>query len=175
MQSLCRVVPITTHAGHATTRPGILPENHVVVYAWGQTPELTTTETGVTKPAFMVFMSPNTTYFSDAARIDFARAYTIAYNVEAKDIGIVQYEQLPLLAKCWLETQEDVAKRSRSYLGPDAKTQIASLEAGREHEAHEQRAGKADPEADLEGCDDADDVFVKVNPRSSARSRYLYL
>lgn len=102
-REFCFAVPIFTYSNKATTKRGVHPEEHAVVYSWGRSPRLLEGETGITKAPIPVVMTDATETLSRSSRIYFGIHHPIQYNVKVKDIGYVPPDYIPTLIGNWME------------------------------------------------------------------------
>ncbi|KAI1588653.1 hypothetical protein PtrEW13061_006665 [Pyrenophora tritici-repentis] len=102
-REFCYACPIFTYSGRATTKSGVVPGEHSIVYSRGTDPTLLNGEYGITKPPIVVDMTAGENYLQFASRIYFGIHHPIQYNVKVKDVGQVPEEAIPLLIGNWRE------------------------------------------------------------------------
>jgi hypothetical protein len=85
----CWCLPIKTYDGAATTKIGVCPEDHAIVYMSDTTPMRLSEETGLLAPPIEVIPSAPNQKLDMKSRLNFAKVYIIAHNVSAMGIGIV--------------------------------------------------------------------------------------
>jgi hypothetical protein len=83
--------PIFTYSGRGTTKPGVRPSEHAVIYyASLQTPTLLPRETGITKLPIGLHPGPTESKpMAFSSRINFGKVYPVEWNVKVKDLGRV--------------------------------------------------------------------------------------
>jgi hypothetical protein len=102
--------PILTYSNRGTTKRGVRPEEHGVIYSQGDGREakLLPGETGITKYSISVVMSTGVPPLHEAARIYYGVHHPVQYNVKVKEIGYVpKHEVHGLLANWKEETQKE--------------------------------------------------------------------
>ncbi len=84
----CLCLAIHTYQGRATTKPGVRPEDHAAVVAEGEAPRLAPGELPLRKdPMFIKVENDSTGTIDPMSRINFAKVYTVEYNVKARNVG----------------------------------------------------------------------------------------
>jgi hypothetical protein len=111
-REFCFACPIFTYSGKATTKHGVRPAEHGIIYTWGKTPQLLPGETGIEKASLSVVMTENETPLHEASRIYYGIHHPIQYNVKVKEIGYVPRDQVPILIGQW--KQEDYKETEQS-------------------------------------------------------------
>ncbi|KAF7455399.1 hypothetical protein PtrSN002B_011703 [Pyrenophora tritici-repentis] len=116
-REFCYACPIFTYSGRATTKSGVVPGEHSIVYSRGTDPTLLNGEYGITKPPIVVDMTAGENYLQFASRIYFGIHHPIQYNVKVKDVGQVPEEAIPLLIGNWREENraDQDSRQSASY------------------------------------------------------------
>jgi hypothetical protein len=100
--------PIFTYGNRGTTKPGVVPEEHAIIYSYGDAPTLLPGEASLSKQPICVFMQQGETPLSRASRIYFGIHHPIQYNVKVKELGDVRPEHLAYLVGYWnMENQAD--------------------------------------------------------------------
>jgi hypothetical protein len=97
--------PIFTYSGRATTKPGVRAAEHGIAYSWGQKPQLVDGETGISKSAVAVVMSPSEPPLHWASRVYYGIHHPIQYNVKVKEVGYVPATHIPTLIGNWKEEE----------------------------------------------------------------------
>jgi hypothetical protein len=86
--TFCLCLPINTYSGQATSKPGVVAQDHVAVVPEGGDVQYHPKEEALTKtPMFIVVEDPSTGPISPMARINFAKVYTVEYNVKVRKVG----------------------------------------------------------------------------------------
>lgn len=91
-------IPIQTYRNQGTLKPGLLVQDHGLVYTggpWTPAPSLLFGE-GITKQPIRVEPKDNE-YLRSESRINFGKPYAVEHNVKVKEIGMVAPEHLHLL------------------------------------------------------------------------------
>lgn len=84
----CVCLPINTYQGQATTKPGVVAQDHAAVVMLGEEPKLHPEEKQLTKePMFITLENKSTGPIDPMSRINFAKVYTVEYNVKVRNIG----------------------------------------------------------------------------------------
>jgi len=93
-----RCSPITTYSGQATTKPGVISQDHsVIYYDHEREPNLLVGEE-LTKKAIRVSRSKISVATLDPlSRLDFGRPHTVHHTAKVVDLGMVVKEQRHLL------------------------------------------------------------------------------
>lgn len=100
-REFCYACPIFTYSNRATTKEGVRPEEHGIVYSYGQEPKLVTDEKGIVKPSIAIEMASGESILHIASRIYYGIHHPVQYNVKVKDIGHVIDSHLPALIGNW--------------------------------------------------------------------------
>ncbi len=95
--------PIFTYKNQGTTKNGVRPAQHAVIYSWGRSPQLLPGETGITKASIGVVQTEGIPVLSRASRIYFGIHHPVQYNVRVKDMGYVVPDHIPTLIGNWRE------------------------------------------------------------------------
>jgi hypothetical protein len=111
-REFCFACPIFTYSGRATTKPGVRPAEHGIIYTWGETAQLLPGERGISKASLSVVMANNEPPLDKASRIYYGIYHPIQYNVKVKEIGYVPRDQVPILIGQW--KQEDNKETEQS-------------------------------------------------------------
>lgn len=113
--------PIFTYGNKATLKPGVVPEEHAIVYSYNHKPELLPGEHTFSKDPICVVMNSGEPPLSKSARIFFGLHHPVQYNVKVKDLGYVHPEHLPNLIGYWRLEQEG---ESAGYSTADASATV---------------------------------------------------
>ncbi|EDU41668.1 conserved hypothetical protein [Pyrenophora tritici-repentis Pt-1C-BFP] len=136
-REFCYACPIFTYSGRATTKSGVVPGEHSIVYSRGTDPTLLNGEYGITKPPIVVDMTAGENYLQFASRIYFGIHHPIQYNVKVKDVGQVPEEAIPLLIGNWREENRADQDSRQSASVTDLAEVDEEDEAGEEEEEEE--------------------------------------
>jgi hypothetical protein len=79
--------PISTYGGRGTTKNGLDPSTHAIIYMSDTTPSRLPSETGMTKKPLQVDPAGADQKLDAMSRADFARIYTVEDNVKVMNIG----------------------------------------------------------------------------------------
>ncbi len=80
--------PISTYNGRATTKPGVDPQSHAIVYARNSKPVRLESEDGMTKEPKEIELAQGQN-LHPLSRVNFAKVYTMEHNVLVMNIGKV--------------------------------------------------------------------------------------
>ncbi|CAG8976950.1 hypothetical protein HYALB_00008861 [Hymenoscyphus albidus] len=84
----CLCLPINTYSGQGVNKHGVHADNHAVIYSSETGPVLLPgEESKLTRPAIMMVPSLPQNKLHDASRLNYAKVYTIEYNVKVRFIG----------------------------------------------------------------------------------------
>lgn len=93
--------PISTYQGQATTKSGLDPSTHAIVYMRSERPGRLADETGMTKTPLVVDPARPDQKLDVKSRINFAKIYTVEHNVKVMEVGQIGQESLHLLETYW--------------------------------------------------------------------------
>ena len=86
--TFCLCLPISTYQGQATTKPGVTAQDHAAVVLEGGQPQYHPNEAKLEKsPMFIKVENHSTGQIDPMSRINFAKVYTVEYNVKVRNIG----------------------------------------------------------------------------------------
>jgi hypothetical protein len=86
--TFCLCLPIHTYSGQGTSKPGIAPQDHVAVVPEGGEVCYHENEAKLTKsPVYIKVEDTSTGPVSPMARLNFAKIFTVEYNVKIRPIG----------------------------------------------------------------------------------------
>lgn len=130
--------PIYTYGGRGTSKAGVDPDEHAIVYSLPQPPQHVPGETRLTKGPIRVIPASPEIKFSLASRINFAINHPIQHNVKVKDLGMVADEDMPKLIGYWRlvrdtdpEVYDGGSKRKKVQPSPN---EVLPRKLGREGE-----------------------------------------
>ena len=105
---LTSLSPIYTYGGRATTKSGVEPSEHAIIYTRGTWPKLVRGEAALEKKPIAVVPAAPDVWLALASRIKFGIQYPIQHNVKVKDLGTVCDEDMPnLIGYCRMEMDKD--------------------------------------------------------------------
>jgi hypothetical protein len=133
-REFCFACPIFTYSGRATTRTGVRPEEHGIIYTWGKTPQLLPGETGIEKASLSVVMARNEPPLHEACRIYYGIHHPIQYNVKVKEIGYVPRDKIPVLIGQWREEDDKDTEQSSEVTADGPLEEIQQDEEDDEEE-----------------------------------------
>jgi hypothetical protein len=105
-KEFCFACPIFTYGGRATTKPGVNPAAHGIVYSWGGAGELLPGEHGITKMSIPVVGTAQSPALTKASRIYYGIHHPIQYNVKVKEFGYVPPNLVNKLIENWREEDQ---------------------------------------------------------------------
>ena len=86
--TFCLCLPIHTYNGQATTKPGIVAQDHAAVVSEHAKVQYLPRETELVKtPLYIRVENISTGPIDVASRINFAKIYTVEYNVKVRKVG----------------------------------------------------------------------------------------
>ena len=89
---------ISTYSGQATTKPGVIRDQHAPVFRQGYRPEILPDESQPNEPQLQkpieIKLENEEIDVSPKSRINFGKPYTIEHNVKVKNIGRVVGESV---------------------------------------------------------------------------------
>ncbi|KAH6865201.1 hypothetical protein BKA58DRAFT_322204 [Alternaria rosae] len=106
-REFCFAVPIFTYYGKATTKSGVVADEHAIAYSLGQQPQLVQGESPLRKAPIPIVMEENNRTLVPASRIYFAIHHPIQYNVKVKNLGHVHPDYLPTFLGYWNQENSD--------------------------------------------------------------------
>ncbi|KAL1638752.1 hypothetical protein SLS58_008676 [Diplodia intermedia] len=89
--------PVSTYGGRATTKPGLEPQQHAIVYITGSQPQYVPNEQRLQKAPIPIIPAEGSMTLSGASRVNFAIHHPIQHNVKVKDLGTVHHDYIPTL------------------------------------------------------------------------------
>lgn len=117
-KEFCYACPIFTYGGKGTTKRGVRPEEHGIIYSDGQQAHTLAGETGITKKPIRVKMTKGVENLHRASRVYYGIHHPIQHNVKVKDIGQVAQSHMPSLIGNW---KAEDGKESAGFSGPIAE------------------------------------------------------
>ncbi|KAI9792170.1 MAG: hypothetical protein M1816_002710 [Peltula sp. TS41687] len=103
----CWCLPISTYTGRGTTKYGLNPANHAVIYI-GSEPPLLAGETGIVKRPIRVEPARPHIRLDKASRIDFGTVHTIEHNSAISEVGMVSHRSMNHLLRYWEQARNPV-------------------------------------------------------------------
>jgi hypothetical protein len=86
--TFCLCLPIHTYNGQATTKPGVVAQDHAAVVAENDQVQYLPQEAELAKtPIYIKVENTSTGPIDPASRINFAKIYTVEYNVKVRKVG----------------------------------------------------------------------------------------
>src|SRR5207248_7328375 len=117
----CLCVPIATYSGQGTLKHTAQPaQDHAVIVAFDDEPQLQPGELELTKqPLRVICEDPTLQKLHPASRINFAKVYTIEYNIKVRTFGRIAQVSLPLLQKYFSDTIVETRDAHGRRTGPE--------------------------------------------------------
>lgn len=163
-RNFCFACPIFTYQGRGTTKPGIRPEEHSVIYTYGNSPKLLPGEAGVYKSSIPVSSTLGERPLDESSRINFAICHPIQYNLKVKNIGLVPDFAIQSLLSNWKEEEDkyatsdgDIARNTSGAFSHN----ISFTESSQTNDELETLIGEQE---EFEPDDIADEFAAKFNP-----------
>ena len=101
----CLCLPVHTYGRQATSKPGIVVDEHAAIVPLGRSMQLHAKEKPLSKQPLYITLEDHNIDIDHTSRIDFARIYTFEYNRPIRNIGRVSTESIGLLEEyCMLAT-----------------------------------------------------------------------
>ncbi len=118
-----RIRPVHTYKGQATTKYGLEPQTHAVIYTRGAEPKLIEGEEELEKKPIEVVPFSDNIELEEASRINFASPHTVHYNQPIQPLGRVATNSKDNLRAYYAETlvpesDSDVDSPSASLVLP---------------------------------------------------------
>ncbi|CAN9449030.1 unnamed protein product [Alternaria alternata] len=126
-REFCFAIPIFSYGSRGTTKPGVNPDEHAIIYSDGYSPHLVVGEAPLKKSPIRVVMTEYQHPLATACRVYFGIHHPIQYNVKVKDVGIVHGDDLPLLLSYWHSTIYDGPQSDHPDFMQDLNSSISSL------------------------------------------------
>jgi len=91
MKGHCLCLPVLTYSGRGVTKPGVHAHEHAPLYIEGRRPQLLDEEwdRGLTRKAIAVVPDRRSDELHPVSRLNYAKVYTIEYNVKVCSVGQV--------------------------------------------------------------------------------------
>jgi hypothetical protein len=91
MKGHCLCLPVLTYSGRGVTKPGVHAHEHAPLYIEGKRPRLLDKEwdRGLTRNAIAVVPDRRSDELDPVSRLNYAKVYTIEYNVKVCSVGQV--------------------------------------------------------------------------------------
>ncbi|KAI4945159.1 hypothetical protein J4E91_008136 [Alternaria rosae] len=99
--------PIFTYYGQATTKNGVVADEHAIAYSLEMEPQLVSGEAPLLKAPIPIVTEENNKPLVPASRIYFACHHPIQYNVKVKNLGHVHPDYLPTFLGYWNQENTD--------------------------------------------------------------------
>jgi hypothetical protein len=112
---------IFTYGGRGTTKPGVIPDEHAIMYSSQYSPRLLQGETVLSKMPIPVVMNHGVRALSASSRVYFALHHPIQYNVKVMDVGYVHPDWLPYLL-AYAAQESGMLEATPLSLAPTAPT-----------------------------------------------------
>ncbi len=105
MEGHCICLPIHTYGGRGVLKFGVRSREHAPLYMRGMSPELLKgeKERGLTREAIEIVMDRSTEELHSTSRLNYAKVYTIEYNVKVCSVGRVSTHSLRVLIEAYNE------------------------------------------------------------------------
>lgn len=98
----CTCLPISTYGGRGTAKPGINAAQHAIIYSLGTAPERFVEEQNLLPTPIEVIKSrPEELPLDPRSRVNLGKCYTVEYNVQVRNLGIVTPASLSALINGW--------------------------------------------------------------------------
>ncbi|KAI9874205.1 MAG: hypothetical protein M1830_010077, partial [Pleopsidium flavum] len=102
-QHWSKCICITTYGGRATTKPGVDPKEHAIIYSGNEIPSKLEGERGLNKDALRVQLVDMSQKLDPRSRVNFGRTFTIQHNVKVKEVGMLTSSDMHKLIWYWKE------------------------------------------------------------------------
>ncbi|KAF7956934.1 hypothetical protein EAE96_004258 [Botrytis aclada] len=118
-QGHCLCLPIMSYEGRATSKSGVHPEEHAIIYTTPE-PRLVTNEDGRKMKFDPVKMIPDSSRHAldKASRINYAKIYTVEYNVKVWFIGRVDRASEPIVIRSYNDANQPLPLSSQPSVPP---------------------------------------------------------
>ena len=93
----CLCLPVHTYGRQATSKPGVVVDDHAAIVPLGRSMQLHAEEKPLSKQPLYIILEDRNIDIDYTSRIDFARIYTFEYNVPIRNIGRVSAESIGIL------------------------------------------------------------------------------
>jgi hypothetical protein len=101
-RSYCTCLPISTYGGRGATKPGINAAQHAIIYSSGTPPERFVEEHNILpNPIEVIKSRPEERPLDPYSRVNLGKCYTVEYNVQVRNLGLVAPASLPYLVNSW--------------------------------------------------------------------------
>jgi hypothetical protein len=98
----CLCLPIQTYSGRGTTKPGINPDDHAIIFDHKLKPQKVPGEKELKKKSIGIIVENPELSVSQSSRINFGKVQTVEYNVKVRTIGRVHPSYIELLETYFL-------------------------------------------------------------------------
>jgi hypothetical protein len=92
--------PISTYQNRGTTKRGLDPTSHAIIYMSNSNPQRLQDETGMTKEPLSVDPAQGQK-LDGLSRVNFEKIYTVEHNLKVMDVGRVSKTSMPKLVGYW--------------------------------------------------------------------------
>lgn len=99
----CLCLPINTYSGQATTKPGVVADDHCVIAPAGGTVQLHPREKQLKKSPLFAVVEDTSISINAMSRINFAKVYPVEYNIRVRNIGRLVSDSIRDLDRYFLE------------------------------------------------------------------------
>ncbi|OCL11717.1 hypothetical protein AOQ84DRAFT_386634 [Glonium stellatum] len=100
----CICLPISTYSGQATTKPGLVVQDHAVIAPVGGSAQLHPKEQQLAKSPLFLIIEDQAVSIDPMSRINFAKVYTVEYNIRIRKIGRICPDSMKDLEDYFLES-----------------------------------------------------------------------
>lgn len=98
--------PILTYGGRGTTKPGVKPSHHAIIYSTDCPPSKLSGELELGNTPIRIKVASPRHSFDPASRINYAKVYTVEHNVRVCFVGRVHGDSHSTLKEDYLKFQE---------------------------------------------------------------------
>ncbi|KAF2867751.1 hypothetical protein BDV95DRAFT_174912 [Massariosphaeria phaeospora] len=103
-QSHCLCVPVGTYNGKATTKPGVVAQDHAPIIAAGSEARLHPDEEALQKAPLIMKVENLGVFLDPLSRVNFAKISTIEHNLKVRNIGRVLADSIKDMERYVAET-----------------------------------------------------------------------
>ncbi|OAK95405.1 hypothetical protein IQ06DRAFT_59089 [Phaeosphaeriaceae sp. SRC1lsM3a] len=153
-KEFCYACPIFTYGNRATTKPGLQPSAHGIVYTWGSSPQTLPGETNDLKSSVPVVMKAGEMPLAATSRVYYGILHPIQYNVKVKDIGYVPGDNVPALMSNWRDEFEKTINQAGDLTNAPRTLEYGEREATETNQSEEDEEDEEDEEGEEEDSED---------------------
>ena len=125
----CLCLPVHTYGRQATSKPGVVADDHAAIVPVGKSMQLHAEEKPLGKRPLYMILEDSEVDIDYMSRVDFARIYTFEYNVPIRNIGRVSAESMGALEEyCMLAPTSKL--HAPSLIDGDNKSPIQDFISG---------------------------------------------